>query len=97
MKKSQLRNIIKESIREIIEEGPTWDKFKEQVNCCLNLNKKCCPLYPPDVEGKTKSEIETLLKTHLESLNPINEISWCWLPWNYNSEWCRYKRRIKKN
>ncbi len=26
----------------------------------------------------------------------IKEANWCWLPWNYNSEWCRYRRRIKK-
>jgi hypothetical protein len=30
-----------------------------------------------------------------EPKDKLNEISWCWLPWNYNSEWCRYRRRIK--
>ena len=63
MKSPDVRGSQKYDIeRRRLHEGPKWDKFKEQVSCCLKLMKECCPLTQDQIVGKSKPEIEQMLR-----------------------------------
>ena len=67
----------------------------EPHGCCEGgVCTTCGGRQEPSIDNMMHEATKNILNEY--ALDPINEISWSWLPWNWNSEKCRFQRKQRR-